>query len=171
MKKIRLTLGKYALVDDSDFEWLNQWKWYAIKDHNIYYARRAYKNPSPPPRQKAEIMHRLILGVEGNTKVDHVNHNGLDNQRRNIRVATVSQNTANMRKMRDNKSGYIGVIWKAKVRRWQGVIGITVEGKQKSVSVGYFKSKIKAACARDDKAFELFGEFVSLNFPKRHSKQ
>src|ERR1035437_2353458 len=101
MKTIPLTQGQVALVDDSDFEELTKYRWYARRNKNgAFYAARS----CPVPRGRKLYMHRaLLLGVP---EVDHVNRNTLDNQRHNLRPATHSQNLHNIERPRDNTSGF-----------------------------------------------------------------
>jgi hypothetical protein len=81
-KLIPLTQGKFAIVDNADFDWLNQWKWYAVKSYNTWYARRFSSIP----------MHRQIMSAPSGTEIDHRNHNGLDNRRQNLRFSTSAEN-------------------------------------------------------------------------------
>lgn len=152
MKEIKLTQGKTALVDDSDYDYLNQWKWYAQKDRYTYYAvRRDGKR-----RMK---MHRVILGLgyDSNLFPDHIDHNGLNNQRSNLRIATRSQNAANRSSIRTAVSKYKGVAPMRK--RWQA--HIVKDGVQKYI--GLFKNEIDAALAYNIEAKKLHGEFAHLN--------
>lgn len=90
MKKINLTKGKFALVDDRDYEWLNQYKWLAT---NRYAARATYVTGNG--KQTWIFMHKLIANAPKNMEVDHINHNTFDNRRKNLRVATHQQNSFN----------------------------------------------------------------------------
>lgn len=114
MKLIKLTQGKFAKVDDVDFNWLNQWSWQAHTRCGIFYARRAiHKNG----KTTTIIMHRLILGLT-DPKIygEHRNGDGLNNQRHNLRTATSSQNQMNNRTT-TGASKYKGVT-KNKKRKW-----------------------------------------------------
>lgn len=113
-------------------------------------------------RQCRIHMHRLILGLDSrDTRLcDHKNGNGLDNRRANLRIATTSQNLANRGKTRRNTSGYKGVMWFKRKRKWYA--RIRVSGK--SVHLGYFDDPIDAAKAYDDAALKHFGEFAKTNF-------
>lgn len=151
MKKIPLTKGKFALVDDADFEWLNQWKWYAQKRNNGDTAARRHG-------RKIIAMHRFILGItDPKIVVDHKDHNILNNQRYNIRGATISQNNANIRSHKDSTSKYLGVCLLGK--KWFA----SAQKNRKIYRLGYFDSEIEAAKAYNDKAVELHGEFANLN--------
>lgn len=85
--KILLTQGKYAIVDASDYEWISLYRWYAKKDGHTYYALAS--------SGKKIKMHRVILGAKEGQLTDHLNRNGLDNRRCNLRICTQSQNQAN----------------------------------------------------------------------------
>ncbi len=118
MKKIKLTQGKYAIVDDAYYEWLNQWKWRAVrncKGGNWYAIRTGYPGGEP----RVIYMHRLVLGLtDPKVYCDHTNHNGLDNRRKNLRSATNAQNQHNRRKSRATcSSQYKGVCRDKKKRK------------------------------------------------------
>ena len=99
MKEIKLTQGLVALVDDGDFEWLNRWKWYAQKNKKKYYASR---NTWDKGKHNHISMHRLIVNVAPHEQVDHIDNDGLNNTRKNLRICNNSQNHANIEK---NKGG------------------------------------------------------------------
>lgn len=163
MKCIKLTQGKYALVDDEDYEQVNKRKWYVSYDNKKWYARRNITDPSTKKRIRIR-MHREIMDCPKGLDVDHVNHNGLDNRKCNLRICTHSQNLFNQLPRRTNTtSKYKGVYWNKKDRRWRASIGI--DGKQ--IYIGNFSTEIKAAEAYGKKAKELFGEFAYLNLPPK----
>lgn len=105
-------------------------------------------------------MHRVIMGdVEGKF-VDHINHNGLDNRKANLRFATAQQNTWNKRKQKGNYSSqYKGVHWVKSEKNWRALITCN----KKMIYIGRFDDETAAAMAYDEKAKELFGEYASLN--------
>ncbi len=157
--KIELTQGKYALIDDEDFDYFNNWKWYASKSKRTFYAKRnVYTNKKGTTIK----MHREILGLtkEDKIQVDHKDGNGLNNQKSNLRIVTQNENQHNSRKRKDNTSGYKGVSWDKRNKKW--VTQIYFQDKQNFL--GYFNDKIEAAKAYDKKAIELFGEFAKTNF-------
>jgi hypothetical protein len=160
MKEIRLTGGKIALVDDSDYEWLSQFKWYAMKDTNTFYAVRTIKDANG--KQATIRMHREILGLRaGNTKqTDHKDHNGCNNQRFNLRICNNQQNQFN-RTPENKSSKFKGVYWQRDRNKWRARIGLG----DKMVQLGYFDNEIEAAKAYDNGARKYFGEFADLNFP------
>jgi hypothetical protein len=167
MKQIPLITGGFAIVDDEDFEELIKYKWSRVKGPNTDYARQS-------GGQKM-MMHRYLLKPETNMQVDHINHNGLDNRRDNIRVCTRSENMKNVRPYGTSK--YLGVnLHKAKrlyikkdgtektyvSKRWRA--SITVDGKTKHL--GLFEKEIDAAKRYDEEAAKTHGEFANLNFKK-----
>jgi hypothetical protein len=156
-RKIKLTQGQYALVDTSDFEWLNSFTWWAQYDPSIdgYYVRTQIKRASKD--WPMVTMHRLLLGLGfGDKRVgDHVNGNPLDNRRHNLRIATVRQNCCNVKLSTRNTSGYKGVTWRKSRDRW--LAQIRVNGKLKIL--GHFKDKLLAHKAYCTASAKYHGEF------------
>lgn len=155
MKEIPLTRGQVAIVDNADYTYLSQFKWFAWKDrkNGMYYAMRS---PSI-------LMHRVIMGLtDPKIQVDHKNGNGLDNQRENLRTATGRQNQYNQGIHRNNTSGFKGVYWQKSARKWRAFI--KVRGKQ--VHLGLFDDPQKAAQAYDIAAIHHAGEYAKLNFER-----
>jgi len=157
MAQIKLTQGKYTLVDDDLYGWLNRWKWYALKGNSTYYARR---NVCKDGKRETIRMHRLILGARTGEIVDHQNLNGLDNRRCNIRLCTKAQNKQNSRPVKKSKSRYKGVTWHKNLNKWMASIMLYY----RSIHIGYYKTEVEAAKAYDAKAKKLFGEYAYLNF-------
>lgn len=157
MKLIPLTQGKFAKVDDEDFDYLSQFKWHARKVRRTYYAGR---HETKNGKQLNIHMHRVIYGaLDADAQVDHINHDGLDNQKENLRVATLQQNMWNQQLKVTSTTGYMGV--SKRKGRWLAQIGY----ESKRFHLGMFDSAKEAAYAYDLKASELRGEFASLNFP------
>jgi hypothetical protein len=154
MKLIPLTQGKFAQVDDWNYDWLMKWKWQAHKDRYTYYAVRS----SWIEGKRCRIaIHREILNAQKGIKVDHQDRDGLNCLENNIRLATNSENGANRVKF-SGKSKFKGVDFhNGKVRA-----RICINGK--SIHIGYFPLEEAAAMAYDKKALELFGIFANLNF-------
>jgi hypothetical protein len=156
MKEIQLTQGKTAIVDDEDFEYLNQWKWYAKHNKYTYYAMRDERINKI---KNTVRMHRLILDVPQGLFIDHINHNGFDNRKENLRICTHSQNSMNCKKRENSFSIYKGVTFNKILNNWRATI--TLNNKQ--IQIGGFSIAEEAAMAYNQKAVELFGEFAYLN--------
>lgn len=151
--EIKLTQGKVALVDDRDYAYLSQFNWHAQKDEHNFYACRADKEYYKMHKKKKVIkMHREILNPEKNMLVDHINHNGLDNTRENIRIVTHKENQRNQSVCSINTSGFAGVYWHKPRNKWRATI--YVEGKRKDL--GRF-SKIEDAIEARKNALIKYG--------------
>jgi hypothetical protein len=155
MKKIKLTKGMVALVSDEDYPYLSQWKWHAEPFGNTWAAVRNRTG-------KAIYMHRAITGAGKGKVVDHINGNGLDNRRENIRVCTQQENVRNRQRGKNNTTGFKGVS-RFDENKYQ--VKIRVNGKLKHL--GLFTSVYEAAEAYDKAAVHYFGEFARINFPDR----
>lgn len=152
MKEISLTQGKVTLVDDIDYEYLNQWKWCAWKTRNTFYAVSSIWKDG---LTITFYLHRLLakrLGYDLNLTVDHINRDGLDNQRYNLRPATIKQQSENTRVPRDNTSGYKGVSWKKDKAKWRS--RICHYGKH--LHLGYFDNIEGAIQARKEAEKKYF---------------
>ena len=157
MKTILLTQNKFAFVDDEDFERLNQYKWYTKREGNTWYATRGSKKLDDKGKQKLIRMHREILNAPKGIPVDHINGNGLDNRKKNIRVATKTQNAQNQKHpRRDNKLGIKGVCWDGKLKKFKA--GIKFNGK--SIHLGYFSVLGDADSAYRIAEEKYFGKFA-----------
>jgi len=122
MKKIELSQGKYALVDNEDFNMLDKHKWYANKNGNTFYAVRESKKVEG---KKMKIyMHRIIAKTLNNMETDHIDRDGLNNQRKNLRVCSHSENLINRTMLKSNTSGYRGISWSKLSKKWRAVISI-----------------------------------------------
>lgn len=146
-------VGKSAIVDDEDFEWLNQSKWYL--------SPRGYSCSKTGGRknQKTIYMHKLISGSSIGLKVDHINGNKLDNRRENLRICTHAENIRNSKIQVNNTSGFKGVSWNKDKNKYKAYINI----KRKQIFLGYFDKKIEAAMIYNKAALEHFKEFARLN--------
>lgn len=158
---IELTQGKRAIVDDELFEELNKHKWYADKHGNTYYAARDIRLEG---KRRKVYMHRRVLEIAGiklGRHTDHVGRDGLDNRLDSIRPATVSQNHFNSTLRSDNTSGYKGIEYSKKLRRWTAAV--QANGVRRRL--GWFRTPEEAAAAYDAAASKLHGEFARLNTP------
>ncbi len=146
MRRLILTRGKHALVDDADYARLMDLRkhWQATSRRNLWYAVTDFWHPTTKKRRKV-YLHRWIMGAPAGQLVDHKNGNGLDNQRHNLRLATCGQNAWNKHQKTQSASGYRGV---RQVKNGTGWVAyIKHAGTQ--ISIGSFETVSLAACARD----------------------
>lgn len=161
-KRIPLTQGKFAIVDDADFEWLSKHKWHLLRNGSRCYAVR-HDHRFAPCRQIR--MHRAILKPGLGVSVDHRDGDGLNNQRTNLRPCTNSQNNMNSRKQSGCSSIYKGVWWNKDRRK--GIAEIQKDHKRRLL--GAFYNEKDAARAYNGAAIIEFGEFARLNIIKEES--
>jgi hypothetical protein len=147
MKRIPLTQGKFAIVDDADFEWLNQWKWCALKNRNTFYAIRS---EGKCPHQKVILMHRQILNFPKGFETDHINRNGLDNRRQNLRICTTAQNQWNA------KRKAVGAHFHEKHNKWHA----RIRHNGKKIHLGCYVYKDEAMRAYQEARTKLRGAFL-----------
>jgi hypothetical protein len=153
MKKIKLTKSKFALVDNSDFEELNKYKWYCFKYGNTYYAMRSSNRIKG--KQTVIKMHRFLMNPLKGQQIDHVDGNGLNNQRKNLRICNHSENQRNKKIYKSNISGFKGVSWNKNANKWQSFIRVD----SKRIHLGYFKSKLSAFETYCKASVEFHGKF------------
>lgn len=158
MKLIPLTQGKFAQVDDVEFEELSRCKWY----FDGYYAARDCRNSG---RKSKVYMHRQIMNTPAGMETDHIDGNGLNNCRSNLRICTRVENGRNARKTNNCSSVFKGVTWHKQRGKWQAQIEILGNRKH----LGLYKIPEDAAHAYDKAALEYYGEFAKLNFPEVQS--
>jgi hypothetical protein len=151
MKLIPLTQGFSAIVDDDKFEFLSQWKWYARKGTHTWYAGRCVRVSKT---KKVIYMHRVILNNPLN-EIDHIDSNGLNNQLHNLRVTTKAQNQFNRGLSMTNKSGFRGVYFNKRAKKWFA----RIEVNKKCHWLGSFPTAEEAGKAYDDAARRLHGDF------------
>ena len=152
----RAAAGRVALVDDTQYERVAAYRWVAAERGRGYLLRVTYalttQTPSPV------YMHHLITGWP---RVEHQDHDGLNNQRFNLRPCNQTQNNANARLRFNNTSGFKGVSWDSTRHAWRAYI--VIHGRQRHL--GRFAEAGDAALAYDLAARDLFGEFAWVNFP------
>lgn len=153
---VPLSRGLYAIIDALDVALVSAHTWHAITPSRTrWYA--ATNRPSP---ERGQIyMHRLLMAAPSGIEVDHVNGDGLDNRRANLRLATRQENAANARMMRNNTSGYCGVSWAKGSRKWAAYIRVHC----RKVHLGLFETPIQAAAAYNEAARRYRGDFARLN--------
>ncbi len=157
MIKFPLTKGYCALIDDEDLCLVNQYRWWTYEDKsgpNLFYALSTSTG-------KTMSMHRVVMGCQmGDGKqIDHIDGDGLNNQKNNLRFCTGSQNCMN-RISANSTSQHKGVTWKKANQKW--CAQIMMDGRKKHI--GLYEKEKDAAKACDQMAFQVFGEFARLNF-------
>lgn len=150
MKEIILSGGQTAIVDDADYELVSAHKW-KLDSTGRYVVRNL--------RKRTLYMHRMLLKAPTGLDVDHINGNGLDNRRENLRLATHAQNQCNQKIRTDNSSGYKGVRWHSGDRRWRA--RITFQGRE--IWLGNFSTAELAHAAYCSAAQKLHGQFARFN--------
>lgn len=152
MQYVDLTKGKKALVDDEDYDIVSKYKWH----YSSGYAKR---NNLVHGKKMIARMHHMIVPFTKGYMVDHINGNGLDNRRSNLRLVTKSQNMMNSGVRRNNKSGYKGVSWDKINNKWR----VTIWRMNKQFDVGRFEDILDAARAYNEAARIYHGEYARLN--------
>lgn len=151
---IPLACGAHAIVDDQDAHLVSGRPWHARKDRNSVYAVSAARLPSG--KRRNDRMHAVVVGpIPAGMLIDHMNGNGLDNRRSNLRVCTVAQNSRNAARRPTGTSGIVGVRWDGKRLRWEA----RVEYAENSVLVCRTRDRLQAAHAYEEAASALFGPF------------
>ena len=140
------------IYDEIDKELIEKYKW-IIVDNNTGHTEYAITKPG------GKFMHRMIMGYPSGKEVDHINGNGLDNRRSNLRVCTRSQNSCNRPAPANNKTGYKGVYWDENKNRYRAVIT-----KDKVIyRLGRYKTAREAAVAYNEGAKKYHGEYAFIN--------
>lgn len=154
---IPLEQGYSVIIDSADTD-LTKHEWQLIQDEHRLYVVRSFRDDE---KLRYIGLHREIMSIvlgralETHEYVDHINGDGLDNRRENLRLATNSQNQMNKRVPKNNRSGYKGVLYLRRKRKWQA--SITINRKQ--IQLGRFASKDDAIAARQAAEIKYFGEF------------
>jgi hypothetical protein len=156
---IPLTRGQFAIVDAEDYPSLSQYTWFAEGTHKNYYAVRKENG-------KSIKMHRQILNAPDHLVVDHIDHNGRNNRKSNLRLCTFAENCRNQRRVAHKTSKYKGVHWRKRGKKWAAAIRCD----NKTHHLGYFTNEIEAAKAYDKAARKFHKDFASVNFPASPSR-
>lgn len=146
--------NKEIIIDNEDFQKIYNYKWYIIKSNKIYYCIGRLPN-----NRNLVRLHRLILSALKGQTIDHINGNGLDNRKCNLRFCTTAQNRHNSSKTITGKCKYKGVSYVPKEEVYRAFIYLN----RKQIYLGRFKTEIEAAIAYNTKALELFGEYARIN--------
>ena len=154
--EILTTNNKIVMVDIEDYELVSSFRWWAQKSYYTFYAQR---NVKVNFKYTTQYMHTMITGFP---YVDHINGDGLDNRKENLRESNNTLNKANARKRTGCTSKYKGVHWYCRTAKWR----VQINKDYKNIHLGYFMNEENAARAYDEAAIELFGDHARLNFPK-----
>lgn len=158
MKEIPLTKGYKALVDDEDYEHLSKYKW-TVSVNKTKTKAYAYRNPRINKKQTSQLMHRVIAKAEIGIDIDHVDGNGLNNQKVNLRTCTESQNLQNREKHKKLSSIYKGVHFEKDRSKFRARIKVC----GKSITLGRFDKEEDAAKKYNEAAQKYFLDFAKLN--------
>ena len=166
MKKIPLTQDKEAIVDDEDYPLISRHNWCAVKKGKNWYAETGVKAGRGAKKQQTLYMHHLILPQRNGYIIDHIDMNGLNNQRRNLRYALWGQNVNNSRPRRNRKfRGVYKQSYKRKTKR--KTLGnpfyAAIRHNGKLIHIGSFKTEIEAAKAFNKKSMEIHGKHAFQN--------
>lgn len=154
---VPLSQGLVALVDAADLDRvLAAGPWHASRNRNSIYAQRKVTTPTG---RRTEKMHTFLTGY---AVTDHINGDGLDNRRANLRPTSPSRNRANAELGAANTSGFKGVSWHRRARKWRATIRVNKRYRH----IGVYVNPEDAARAYDAAAREAFGAHAALNFPR-----
>lgn len=157
MKVISLTKNKFTFIDDEDFERVNKYKWHTNeKAKGIFYASR---KPYINGKYETVALHRFITDCPKGMEIDHIDGNGLNNQKKNLRICTHTENCRNIKVRKTSKSGYKGISWDKENLKWRA--NIQYEGKY--LNLGRFDKIEEAIEKYNNTAEKLFGSFAKLN--------
>lgn len=157
MIEINLTNGGIALIDDADFDMISKYKWRHVNQRRNIYATTNIKQGD---KYVTVIMHRLIMGAQQGQMIDHIDCNGLNNQRNNLRLADYKQNSHNRRPNKGRK--YKGV---KKNGKHGFYASISINGKP--IYLGIFSREDDAALAYNEAAIRYYGDYARLNVIER----
>jgi hypothetical protein len=164
MKEIILSNNMLAFVDDEDFDYLNQFKWQikSCRNGNHIYAQRTFYKGNIRTRITMHTEIFVIHNIKILYGIDHIDGNGLNNQKSNLRLTTASQNQANAKLRYSNISGFKGVSWNKFHKKWF----VQIQYQKESIFLGLYDNLIEAALIYDNAAKRLFKDHARLNFPE-----
>lgn len=156
--------GQVALVDEEDWEHVKVYDWYCFRVRHVWYVAT---DRIKDGRAKRTYLHQFIMNAPPKSEVDHINNNGLDNRRQNLRIVSHQQNLANQKLSEANTSGYKGVTLDRRTKKdgtpltpaWMA----QTKYNGKRIYLGKFSSPEAAARAYDRKMLELHGEHAKTN--------
>lgn len=150
--------GLFATIDESDFDLVSAYKWHPMVPKNPDYSTYAFSQT----KRSTIYLHRLITAAKTGDYVDHIDHDGLNNLRSNLRVCTQSQNMQNRNSHGGNTTGFMGVYFHKKTNKYQAQL----QKNGRKISAGLYPTPEEAARARDQAALKHFGVYAYLNFPE-----
>ena len=153
MKILKLSQNKITLVDDEDYQILNQWKWFYSS--RGYAVRHIFKDE----KRTLLYLHRFIINTPDGQQTDHINGNKLDNRRSNLRICTQTENNRNRKIGKNSSTGFKGVSWDKKIKRFVAYTKLN----KKPIFLGTYFTAEDAARAYDRFAKEHFGEYARFN--------
>ncbi len=166
MKQISLTQGRVAMVDDCDYEELNQYKWCAVKHGHRFYASRSIYlgRPNGKLKTKSVFMHRIIVNPNSKMVIDHIDGNGLNNQRTNLRAVPCRLNLMAFRTIKEGRTSiYRGVSKSKDMKRWKCTICWSENGKLVQKYYASFNTEKEAALAFNRAAIRMGYQIEALN--------
>jgi len=149
---VPLTRGCEAIIDATDASKVAGLNWMARPS---VYTSYAYRTDYSGPKKRFIHMHRVIMGDQCDAEIDHIDGDGLNNRRDNLRVATGSQNNCNMRTRKDNTSGFKGVSWRKSCMKWRAYISLSGE----QMHLGYYETPEDAHAAYTEASLNFHGSF------------
>jgi hypothetical protein len=163
LKSIPLTNGWAAFVDDEDYERLATMAWYARQEsHTTYVSGYAPSSGYGKGDYSRVLLHAFLMSPPSGLEVDHIDGDGLNNQRGNLRIVTHQQNMLNRRMQRNNRSGFRGVHFLSRTQTWR--VGLKINGTL--IHRYGFVTPEEAAHTYDELARHYHGAFARLNFPE-----
>src|SRR5688572_7781938 len=124
MKKIPLTQGKFAVIDSEDFEKISKYNYHVVKGKSNNETFYACRYQIVEGKETTRSLHRDILDCKAGFDIDHINGDGLDNRKSNLREVTRSQNNCNSVSHPNSTSKYKGVCRPTGVNRWRASITV-----------------------------------------------
>jgi len=148
---------KIILIDDEDYELIKDYTWCVVKDSNTFYSLTHIKTNKY--KKKNIFLHRLIMNLKKGEICDHINGNGLDNRKSNLRLCSYQQNNMNRKSWKNSTSKFKGISWNKLAKKWK----VTIGKDKKNIHLGYYENEFDAALVYNGAAKYLHGEFAKLN--------
>lgn len=159
MKTIPLTLGYFTKVDDEDYERFAKKRWFAMVNQKYKHIVRAIRSEYRDGKRTTIVLAREIMGNPTGMMVDHINGDTLDNRKSNLRVCNRAENGCNRGKQVNNQSGYKGVYWFNRTKKWKAQIKV----RGVVIALGYYVNILEAAKAYNEAAIKYHGKFANIN--------